>query len=78
MLMMLLICEIYTMQQDRRSTVLQAEPRKGGRCTHPWQPARLIGGNSVCVGQCGQAEPREHTCRSNGVMLLLVLLLASE
>ena len=27
--------------------------RKEGRFTHPWQPARLIGWNSVWVGQCG-------------------------
>ncbi len=26
--------------------------RKEGRFTHPWQPARLIGWNSVWVGQC--------------------------
>ena len=25
---------------------------KEGRFTHPWQPARLIGWNSVWVGQC--------------------------
>ena len=26
--------------------------RKEGRCTHPWQPAKLIGWNSVWAGQC--------------------------
>ena len=26
--------------------------KKEGRFTHPWQPARLIGWNSVWVGQC--------------------------
>ena len=31
---------------------LRAAGRKEGRFTHPWQPARLIGWNSVWVGQC--------------------------
>ena len=26
--------------------------RKEGRLTHPWQQARLIGWNSIWVGQC--------------------------
>ena len=30
----------------------KSEGRKEGRFTHPWQPARLIGWNSVWVGQC--------------------------
>ena len=31
---------------------LAMQGRKEGRFTHPWQPARLIGWNSVWVGQC--------------------------
>ena len=34
------------------NSLISSLARKEGRFTHPWQPARLIGWNSVWVGQC--------------------------
>ena len=41
-----------TRKLERRQLSLACSGRKEGRFTHPWQPARLIGWNSVWVGQC--------------------------
>ncbi len=50
---MMLICYFDTTPSGNCFMRLAGCPgRKEGRFTHPWQPARLIGWNSVWVGQC--------------------------
>ena len=58
---------LMTPEQDRNSEkncnprlAKAGQSRKEGRLTHPWQPARLIGWNSVWVGQCDIRAVKQH------------------